>query len=152
MNFTAHRMNTGLSGIFNEISVGKLMKNDSFPQTTNLARINAGIAEMLFGRVNTPKGIETPTGNWSGSDKSVWKSKHPKGDWNVCCLYFVIIPHMFGRVKTPKGIETLQFPVFLSTVWFGRVNTPKGIETPAFPSSVSLADVWKDRNPKGDLT
>lgn len=75
-------MNTGLSGIFNEISVGKLMKNDSFPQTTNLARINAGIAEMLF----------------------------------------------------------------------GRVNTPKGIETPAFPSSVSLADVWKDRNPKGDLT
>ena len=52
-------MNTGLSGIFNEISVGKLMKNDSFPQTTNLARINAGIAEMLFGRVNTPKGIET---------------------------------------------------------------------------------------------
>ena len=59
MNFTAHRMNTGLSGIFNEISVGKLMKNDSFPQTTNLARINAGIAEMLFGRVNTPKGIET---------------------------------------------------------------------------------------------
>ena len=98
-------MNTGLSGIFNEISVGKLMKNDSFPQTTNLARINAGIAEMLFGRVNTP-----------------------------------------------KGIETLQFPVFLSTVWFGRVKTPKGIETPAFPSSVSLADVWKDRNPKGDLT
>ena len=59
MNFTAHRMNTGLSDIFNEISVGKLMKNDSFPQTTNLARINAGIAEMLFGRVNTPKGIET---------------------------------------------------------------------------------------------
>jgi len=35
---------------------------------------------------------------------------------------------------------------------FGRVKTPKGIETPAFPSSVSLADVWKDRNPKGDLT
>ena len=82
MNFTAHRMNTGLSGIFNEISVGKLMKNDSFPQTTNLARINAGIAEMLF----------------------------------------------------------------------RRAETPKGIETPAFPSSVSLADVWKDRNPKGDLT
>ena len=81
MNFTAHRMNTGLSGIFNEISVGKLMKNDSFPQTTNLARINAGIAEMLFGRVNTPKGIETEdymlfiVTLWK-----VWKSKHPKGD------------------------------------------------------------------------
>ena len=59
MNFTAHRMNTGLSGIFNEISVGKLLKNDSSPQTTNLARINTGIAEMLFGRVNTSKGIET---------------------------------------------------------------------------------------------
>ena len=62
MNFTAHRMNTGLSGIFNEISVGKLMKNDSFPQTTNLARINAGIAEMLFRRAETPKGIETYLG------------------------------------------------------------------------------------------
>ena len=59
MNFTAHRMNTGLSDIFNEISVGKLLKNDSSPQTTNLARINTGIAEMLFGRVNTSKGIET---------------------------------------------------------------------------------------------
>ena len=59
MNFTAHRMNTGLSDIFNENSVEKLLKNDSSPQTTNLARINTGIAEMLFGRVNTPKGIET---------------------------------------------------------------------------------------------
>ena len=80
MNFTAHRMNTGLSGIFNEISVGKLMKNDSFPQTTNLARINAGIAEMLFGRVNTPKGIETEDGVQYVIDGVVWKSKHPKGD------------------------------------------------------------------------
>ena len=59
MNFTAHRMNTGLSDIFNENSVEKLLKNDSSPQTTNLARINTGIAEMLFGRVNTSKGIET---------------------------------------------------------------------------------------------
>ena len=59
MNFTAHRMNTGLSDIFNEISVGKLQKNDSSPQIANLARINTGIAEMLFGRTETPKGIET---------------------------------------------------------------------------------------------
>ena len=42
MNFTAHRMNTGLSDIFNEISVGKLQKNDSSPQIANLARINKG--------------------------------------------------------------------------------------------------------------
>ena len=84
MNFTAHRMNTGLSGIFNEISVGKLMKNDSFPQTTNLARINAGIAEMLFGRVNTPKGIETI--NIRRECEAI----------------------MFGRVNTPKGIETMN--------------------------------------------
>ena len=59
MNFTAHRMNTGLSDIFNEIPVGKLQKNDSSPQIANLARINTGIAEMLFGRIETPKGIET---------------------------------------------------------------------------------------------
>ena len=52
-------MNTGLSDIFNENSVEKLLKNDSSPQTTNLARINTGIAEMLFGRVETPKGIGT---------------------------------------------------------------------------------------------
>mgnify|MGYP000236488688 CR=1 FL=1 len=52
-------MNTGLSDIFNENSVEKLLKNDSSPQTTNLARINTGIAEMLFRRVDTPKGIET---------------------------------------------------------------------------------------------
>ena len=59
MNFTAHRMNTGLSDIFNENSVEKLLKNDSSPQTTNLARINTGIAEMLFGRTETSKGIGT---------------------------------------------------------------------------------------------
>ena len=52
-------MNTGLSDIFNENSVEKLLKNDSSPQTTNLARINTGIAEMLFGRTETPKGIGT---------------------------------------------------------------------------------------------
>ena len=81
MNFTAHRMNTGLSGIFNEISVGKLMKNDSFPQTTNLARINAGIAEMLFGRVNTPKGIETNRSEDKNKlEELVWKSGNSKGD------------------------------------------------------------------------
>ena len=75
-------MNTGLRGIFNGLSVEIFLKNDSSPQITNLARINTGIAEMLF----------------------------------------------------------------------RRAETPKGIEMPAFPSSVSLADVWKDRNPKGDLT
>ena len=83
MNFTAHRMNTGLSDIFNENSVEKLLKNDSSPQTTNLARINTGIAEMLFGRTETPKGIETNNGE-------------------------LLIPGggVFGRTETPKGIET----------------------------------------------
>ena len=59
MNFTAHRINTGLSDIFNENSVEKLLKNNSSPQIANLARINTGIAEMQFGRAETPKGIET---------------------------------------------------------------------------------------------
>ncbi len=59
MNFTAHRMNTGLSDIFNGNSVDKLLKNDFSPQTTNLARINTGIAEMQFGSAENPKGIET---------------------------------------------------------------------------------------------
>ena len=83
MNFTAHRMNTGLSDIFNENSVEKLLKNDSSPQTTNLARINTGIAEMLFRRAETPKGIETllPL----TLNQSTW----------------------FRRAETPKGIETL---------------------------------------------
>ena len=81
MNFTAHRMNTGLSDIFNENSVEKLLKNDSSPQTTNLARINTGIAEMLFGRVNTSKGIETELKNLDEEpEEKVWKSKHLKGD------------------------------------------------------------------------
>ena len=82
MNFTAHRMNTGLSDIFNENSVEKLLKNDSSPQTTNLARINTGIAEMLFGRVNTSKGIETVPS------------------------FRAIRNITFGRVNTSKGIET----------------------------------------------
>jgi len=43
-------MNTGLRGIFNGFSVEIFLKNDSSPQITNLARINTGIAEMLFGR------------------------------------------------------------------------------------------------------
>ena len=80
MNFTAHRMNTGLSDIFNENSVEKLLKNDSSPQTTNLARINTGIAEMLFGRVNTSKGIETKMQFFHTAHTKVWKSKHLKGD------------------------------------------------------------------------
>ena len=78
-------MNTGLGDIFNEISVGKLQKNDSSPQTTNLARINTGIAEMLFGRTETPKGIGTV--NHISS----------------------ITKNMFGRTETPKGIGTNIF-------------------------------------------
>ena len=83
MNFTAHRMNTGLSDIFNENSVEKLLKNDSSPQTTNLARINTGIAEMLFGRTETPKGIGTVVFKYQPTGSS-----------------------LFGRTETPKGIGT----------------------------------------------
>ena len=75
-------MNTGLSDIFNENSVEKLLKNDSSPQTTNLARINTGIAEMLFGRVETPKGIGTSAKATFHAHILVWKSRNPKGDWN----------------------------------------------------------------------
>ena len=103
MNFTAHRMNTGLSDIFNEISVGKLQKNDSSPQIANLARINTGIAEMLFGRTETPKGIET-----------------------VIVSFFIITPSGFGRTETPKGIETSKHALSenLDSVWKNR--NPKG--------------------------
>ena len=52
-------MNTGLAGILNEICIRKIIKIHSSPQTAILARINTGIAEMLFRRVDTPKGIET---------------------------------------------------------------------------------------------
>ena len=99
-------MNTGLRGIFNGFSVEIFLKNDSSPQITNLARINTGIAEMLFGRVETPKGIET----------------------NVCRIYHVH-DFMFGRVETPKGIETPPCVFTVSGTLFGRVETPKGIET-----------------------
>ena len=76
-------MNTGLSDIFNENSVEKLLKNDSSPQTTNLARINTGIAEMLFGRTETPKGIGTFFSvSLLISSVKVWKNRNPKGDWN----------------------------------------------------------------------
>ena len=103
MNFTAHRMNTGLSDIFNEISVGKLQKNDSSPQIANLARINTGIAEMLFGSAETPKGIET-----------------------VIVSFFIITPSGFGRTETPKGIETSKHALSenLDSVWKNR--NPKG--------------------------
>ena len=84
-------MNTGLSDIFNENSVEKLLKNDSSPQTTNLARINTGIAEMLFGRTETPKGIGTQS----------------------ALLEDFLIP--FGRTETSKGIETnLSFKLYPS--------------------------------------
>ena len=52
-------MNTGLAGILNEICIRKIIKIHSSPQTAILARINTGIAEMLFRRTLTPKGIET---------------------------------------------------------------------------------------------
>ena len=78
MNFTAHRMNTGLSDIFNENSVEKLLKNDSSPQTTNLARINTGIAEMLFGRTETPKGIGTYSHTIPPSRKSSLEEQKPQ--------------------------------------------------------------------------
>ena len=82
-------MNTGLSDIFNENSVEKLLKNDSSPQTTNLARINTGIAEMLFGRTETPKGIGTNRnlGIHTGALE-------------------------FGRTETPKGIGTLKLVAY----------------------------------------
>ena len=99
-------MNTGLSDIFNESSVEKLLKNDSSPQTTNLARINTGIAEMLFGRTETPKGIGT---------------------------FFQHLPlcrFQFGRTETPKGIGTcFSWLQSIHRPWFGRAETPKGIET-----------------------
>ena len=81
MNFTAHRMNTGLRGIFNGFSVEIFLKNDSSPQITNLARINTGIAEMQFGRAETPKGIET-----------------------IFTTHFKNSFLLFGRAETPKGI------------------------------------------------
>ena len=72
-------MNTGLSDIFNENSVEKLLKNDSSPQTTNLARINTGIAEMLFGRTETPKGIETDSQTYIENLESLEEQKPQRG-------------------------------------------------------------------------
>ena len=102
MNFTAHRMNTGLSDIFNEISVGKLQKNDSSPQIANLARINTGIAEMLFGRTETPKGIGT-------------------GD-----TFAIKNGSLFGRTETPKGIGTIIFRAIIITYAVWKNRNPKG--------------------------
>ena len=78
-------MNTGLRGVFNGFSVEIFLKNDSSPQIANLARINTGIAEMLFRRAETPKGIETR-----------WEEKGR------------IIGGSFRRAETPKGIETTR--------------------------------------------
>ena len=80
-------MNTGLSDIFNENSVKKLLKNDSSPQTTNLAHINTGIAEMLFGRTETPKGIGTSPVIFYHILIIVWKNRNPKGDWNSLIVF-----------------------------------------------------------------
>jgi hypothetical protein len=99
-------MNTGLSDIFNENSVEKLLKNDSSPQTTNLARINTGIAEMLFGRTETPKGIGTTLPAFTA---------------------FTIL--LFGRTETPKGIGTQSALLEDFLIPFGRTETSKGIET-----------------------
>ena len=98
-------MNTGLSDIFNGNSVDKLLKNDFSPQTTNLARINTGIAEMQFGSAETPKGIETllyiPTSALGLKRLEVQKPQrglkrlhsHHRCHWLT-----------FGRTETPKGI------------------------------------------------
>ena len=59
----------------------------------------------LFGRVETPKGIET-------------QNTVPAA---------ISVP--FGRVETPKGIETPPCVFTVSGTLFGRVETPKGIET-----------------------
>ena len=153
MNFTAHRMNTGLSDIFNENSVEKLLKNDSSPQTTNLARINTGIAEMLFGRTETPKGIGTYSHTIPPSRKSSLEEQKPQrglelkqlARWyiTICleeqkpqrglklfyihCSAFTIC--LFGRTETPKGIETYIRLLICFPSSFGRTETPKGIET-----------------------
>ena len=121
-------MNTGLSDIFNENSVEKLLKNDSSPQTTNLARINTGIAEMLFGRTETPKGIGThtasiqqmyfvwknrnPKGDWNNSTSLhsiynfiVWKNRNPKGDWNNYSIFYHIAFLCLEEQKPQRGLE-----------------------------------------------
>ena len=67
----------------NEICIRKIIKIHSSPQTAILARINTGIAEMLFRRVDTPKGIETIT-------NTIFSNAFT-----------------FRRVDTPKGIETI---------------------------------------------
>ena len=169
-------MNTGLRGVFNGFSVEIFLKNDSSPQIANLARINTGIAEMLFRRAETPKGIETeyfisnkiisigleeqkpqrglkPGGKKrEGSLAGRLEEQKPQRGLKLHQSCHSYIHQTFGRTETPKGIETqILLPDGISHM-FRRAETPKGIETPVFPSSVSLADVWKDRNPKGDLT
>ena len=91
----------------NEICIRKIIKIHSSPQTAILARINTGIAEMLFRRTLTPKGIET------NGKKFPWKIKK-----------------VFRRTLTPKGIETF-LPHYFSEDFkkFRRTLTPKGIET-----------------------
>ena len=60
----------------------------------------------LFGRVETPKGIETIAHYRQNATR-----------------------YQFGRVETPKGIETPPCVFTVSGTLFGRVETPKGIET-----------------------
>ena len=106
MNFTAHRINTGLRGIFNGFSVEIFLKNDSSPQITNLARINTGIAEMLFGRTETPKGIGTYHLNTFCLILCLEEQKPQRGLELLCAHFMTTKPQKFGRTETPKGIGT----------------------------------------------
>ena len=90
----------------NEICIRKIIKIHSSPQTAILARINTGIAEMLFRRTLTPKGIETVED----------------------ALIKILVG--FRRTLTPKGIETVwSKPHKMFYLKFRRTLTPKGIET-----------------------
>ena len=99
-------MNTGLSDIFNENSVEKLLKNDSSPQTTNLARINTGIAEMLFGRAETPKGIGTHLeGLYIGPLICLEEQKPQRGleHYSVCSIW--IFHFCLEEQKPQRGLD-----------------------------------------------
>ena len=106
---------------------------------------------MLFGRVKTPKGIETIPFFCFKFSVVFGRVKTPKGIETIRRESEAIIWYWFGRVKTPKGIETLKPLSFtIACGRFGRVKTPKGIETFACASVVYRMCVWKSKNPKGD--
>ena len=80
----------------------------------------------LFGRVETPKGIETIAHYRKNATR-----------------------YQFGRVETPKGIETQNTVPAAISVPFGRVETPKGIETPPCVFTVSGTLFGRVETPKG---